>query len=78
MRENQKDHFNFRHANNPDASVEELIKLSDSNDELILSSLAINPNTPVDILNKLYGMLWAIESNKIKQPFALIPADVIL
>ena len=53
MRENQKDHFNFRHANNPDASVEELIKLSDSNDELILSSLAINPNTPVDILNKL-------------------------
>lgn len=31
-----------------------------------------------DKLNKLYGMLWAIESNKIKQPFALIPADVIL
>ena len=46
-------HIDFRQANDPDTSVEDLIKLSESNDELILSSLAINPNTPIVTLNKL-------------------------
>jgi hypothetical protein len=31
-----------------------------------------------DKLNKLYGILYAIESNKIKQPFTFISADTIL
>ncbi len=48
----QKLHDDFRKANGPETSVNTLVKLALSDDELVRGVVALNSSTPVSVLKK--------------------------